>query len=516
MSFNLCQAPWIPVVTHDRCLYEISLLELFRSWDSFHDIQADNPPTTLAIYRFLLAILHHVYQGPENEEHWVEIQEDNGEAAIAYLQNNTKLFDILDPHRPFLQDPTIPWEQSAEIYQAYTLQGNNTSTVFCHDHQWSGNALPFPAAARLVLRLHLFDVGGRKTGSSTSAGVIPTMDAANVLVKGKTLQETVLLNLMQYDGKETPCVVIGTDLPSWEQEPSPPKERIPNGYIDYLTFQWRRVRLFVGQDHVIRVAFHSGDRLPKDVSPSQWECGIAYSKNPKGLLTVRLNLSRSIWRDSAAFLQSSNGSHCPRIIQWLAELQTEKLIDNRLNLQVLGLNVDNAKPLGWTSEQLSVPILYLKEKPLWQALEAALHTVEEHQQVFRSFKGSPYHALKDTLNYPDAGQLAKSLDGESRYWATLDQLFPLLLIDLMQDKTVDGNGTTYGKQVLQNWMKSVQSVAKQSFTDSIAPIRNYQARADALRSLNFQLAKLRGEMEGKPNKGKGGKNPSKKMEPLIS
>lgn len=496
MSFNLVHEPWIPVVSQDWQYKEIALIELFKTWGDLREIQAENPPTTLALYRFLLAVLHRAYQGPKDEDHWEEIQGDNGKKAIAYLTEKQDCFDLLHPDRPFMQDATLTPDMAGEIYQSHLLHGNNTSTVFCHEHQWSGHSLPIPAAARLVLRLHLFDVGGRKTGSSVSAGVIPTMDAANVLVRGKTLQETLLLNLMQYNPvKEIPSSVNGKDLPAWERERKPASERIPAGYIDYLTYQWRRVRLFVEDDQVVQVAFHAGDRLPKDVSPAQWECGIAYIKNPKGLFTVRLNLNRSLWRDSAAFLQSSDAGTCPSIVTWLAELQAEKLIKGRFKFQILGLIVDNAKPLEWVSEQFSAPFAYLKQRPLWKALVVALRVAEDHQQIFRSFQGSPYHALAKELNHPDASSFAKSLDGESRYWATLDREFQPLLIKLAKDKTVDGNGTTYGNQVLPEWQQTVQSAARNAFTDSIASIRNYEARATALRSLEYQLAKLRGEKE---------------------
>ena len=327
-----------------------------------------------------------------------------------------------------MQDITLTQDAAAEIYQAHVLHGNNTSTVFCHEHQWSGASLSMTEAARLVLRLHWFDVGGRKTGTSVSAGVIPTMGAANVLVRGQTLKETLMLNLMQYNPKqEMPSVVRGEDLPSWEREPMTATERIPNGHIDYLTFQWRRVRLFCEDNRAVNVAFHGGDRLPKSIDASQWECGVAYNKSKKGLFTVHLNLSRSLWRDSAAFLQSSEAGKRPRILEWVAELQGEDLADKRLNLQVIGLSVDNAKPLGWSSEEFSAPMIYLKQKKLWEALDTAIKAANNYQNVFRSFKRSPYAVLAEVLKYGDAGKLAKTLDGESRYWATLDRAFPELL-----------------------------------------------------------------------------------------
>lgn len=505
-SFDLTQKNWVPVVTQDGLYREVSLLELFAQWDSLRELQADNPPTTLALHRFLLALLHWVYEGPEDEEDWERIKDDNGEEVITYLKEHQDCFDLLHPDRPFMQDSTLTVDMAGEIYQAYVLHGNNTSTVFCHEHQWSGDSLDIAAAARLVLRLHVFDVGGRKTGSSVSAGVIPTMDAANVLVRGNSLKETLLLNLIRYDGEDYPFPLKGDDLPAWEREPQPAQERVPAGYVDYLTFQWRRVRLFFEGDLAVNVVVHPGDRLPKSHSPADYEMAIAYTKNPKkpgDRYTVRLNLNRSLWRDSAAFLQSSDAWDCPRIITWIAELQQAKLVADWLNLQVLGLTVDNAKPLGWVSEQLSVPTAYVTEKSLWQALDSALQFAEKHKDVFRSFQGSPYGVLAKELKHPDASKIASSLDGESRYWASLDQTFRQLLhYQLPKDKTVDGNGTTYGNQALKTWEKTVQKVAEAAFTQSIAAIRNYEARAAALRSLSYHLAKLRGDIKPKAKKGK--------------
>jgi CRISPR system Cascade subunit CasA len=493
MSFNLLQDHWVPVVDQDWNYQEVSLVDLFTDWHNYREIQADNPPTTLAIYRFLLAILHRAYQGPMNVDHWEEIRDDNGQGAIAYLEKWRDRFYLFHPECPFMQDAEIPEESSGDVYLAHVLHGNNTSTVFCHEHEWSHSSLSIPEAARLILRLQNFDTGGRKTGATESAAVLPMMDAANILVRGHDLCETLLLNLIQYDGEEKPCVATGDDLPCWERQYQKPKERIPVGYIDYLTYQWRRVKIFAQGDRVVRLALHPGDRVSKDLSTSQWECGIAYTKTKKGLMTVRLNQSRSLWRDSAVFLQSSNEvSSCPRIVEWVAILKAEDdLVSSPIHLQVLGLNVDNAKPLGWTSQQFAAPLIYLTNKALWQSLSSALAIAEDHQQIFRAFRGSPYYSLAEVLKNNDAAGFASTLDGESPYWAKLDRAFQELLQALPLDKNQDGNGITYGTVELTKWTKTVQDAARDSFTDSIASIRNYEARAKALRALQWKLADLR-------------------------
>ncbi len=516
-TFNLTDQPWIPVVSQDWKRRDVSLTELFTTWGTLREIQADNPPTTLAIYRFLLAILHRAYQGPKNVDHWEEIQQDNGQGAIAYLEQWRDRFDLFHPEQPFMQDAAIEAKDAGEVYLASVLHGNNTSTVFCHEHQWSNAALAIPEAARLLLRLHNFDTGGRKTGATDSAAVLPLMDAANVLVRGDSLCETLLLNLNEYDpAREKPSVVTGDDSPVWERAIQKPKERIPVGYIDYLTYQWRRVKLFAQDGQVVKVALHPGDRVPKDVPTSQWECGVAYTKTKKGLMTVRLNSARSLWRDSAVFLQSADEvSSRPRILDWVAILKAEKgLIESTVHLQILGLNVDNAKPLGWSGQQFAAPLIYLTDKPLWEKLSKAIALAEEHQQIFRAFRGSPYHALAEALKNNDAGSFAATLDGESRYWATLDRAFQTLLQELPQDKTVDSRGITYGDTKLPKWTKTVQNAARDAFTDSIAAIRNYEARAKALRALEWKLADLRASPEEK--KAKKTKAAKKKKEKVST
>lgn len=85
MSFDLLRQAWVPVVTDDFQLSEISLIALFERWTTLREILADNPPTTLALYRFLLAILHRAYDGPRDPLHWDHICRDDGARAIASL-----------------------------------------------------------------------------------------------------------------------------------------------------------------------------------------------------------------------------------------------------------------------------------------------------------------------------------------------------------------------------------------------------------------------------------------------
>lgn len=495
MLFNLTQEPWIPVMTPDFQVKDISLVELFETWETLREIQADNPPTTLAIYRLLLAILHRAYQGPTDEDQWEEIFEDDGAKAIAYLQEHRDRFDLLHPEHPFMQDPILPLEKAVPVYAIHTM---STSQVFSHEHEWSGYSISLPEAARLLVRLQGVDITslrafyvGQSSGNRSAVNT-PTINAANVLVRGSTLKQTLMFNLIRYDPASSfPSEVSGDDLPAWETSyTGKPKKTVPEGYISYLTFPWRRLRLFAEDGEVSQLAITMGNSLPDKVSPQQWECGVAYRDDKP----VRLSLSKQLWRDADTFLLTAEKQHRPRIVDWLADLKSEDLVDDVVTFQISGLSADKAKPLGWSWEQFSAPRSYITEPDLATTLKTAIAIAESHQQVFRSFKGSPYFALAEVLKNGDAGSLANALDGESRYWAELDRRFPELLDALPQDSETGGDGITrYGFQELPAWTDTVQAAARQAFTASIESIRNYQARAVALRTLERHLRKLRGD-----------------------
>lgn len=495
MSFNLVEQPWIPVVTQDFQIQDVSLIQLFQTWETLREIQADNPPTTLAIYRLLLAMLHRAYNGPRNADHWEEIFEDSGQGAIAYLKTQRDRFDLLHPDHPFMQDLVLPVEKAVPIYALHTM---STSQVFSHEHEWSGYSISLPHAARLLVRLQGCDITslrafyvGQSSGNRSAVNT-PTINAANVLVRGSTLKQTLLFNLMRYDpASEVPSAVTGDDVPAWESSyAGKPKKTSPQGYLSYLSFPWRRLRLFPENGEVSQLAITMGNSLPDKVSPQIWECGVAYREDKP----VRLSLTKQLWRNADTFLLTADKQCRPQIVDWLAELKREDLVEDVVTFQISGLSADKAKPLGWSWEQFSAPIQYITESGLAEVLKVAIAVAESHQQIFRSFKGSPYFALADALKNGDPGSLANALDGESRYWARLDRAFLELLDALPQDNHTGADGIPiYGNTQLPAWTETVQAAARKAFTQSIESIRNYQARALALRALERHLRKLRGE-----------------------
>jgi CRISPR system Cascade subunit CasA len=399
----------------------------------------------------------------------------------------------------------------------------STSEVFFHEHEWSGYSISLPEAARLLVRLQGVDITslrafyvGQDSGNHSAVNT-PTMNVANVLLKGRTLKETLMLNLMRYSPEdEMPSVVAGEDVPTWETKvgyTGQPKKEIPAGYIHYLTFPWRRLRLFSEAGRVQQLAITMGNSLPNGVEARQWECSVAYKEDKP----VRLSLHRQLWRDADSFLLTASKQTRPRIVDWLAELKSEELVNNLVVFEVLGMSADQAKPLGWSSARFSVPMQFVTDSELAQSLKSAIGIAENHQQIFRSSKGSPYFSLAEVLKNGETEKLSKALDGESRYWAILDHAFSMLLHDLPQDNQPGADGIIYyGLTTLPAWTKTVQDAARRAFTESIESIRNYQARAAALRTLERKLAELRADpREKKAQKQKAAKKKQKKEQAVV-
>lgn len=487
MSFNLLQEPWIPVVNGNWEYQELSLLDFFRTWQNLREIQADNPPTTLAIYRLILAIMHSAYQGPKNIDHWEEIQLDDGKKAIEYLEKWRDRFDIFHPEYPFMQDLALTEDKAVPIYAIHTM---STSTVFSHEHEFSGYAISIPEAARLLVRLQSVDITSlrafypKQTSGNRSAVNTPTINNANVLIVGRNLKLTLMMNLMEYDlerNKPTALMPGTKDLPSWEVSyAGKPTSSIPNAYISYLTYPWRRLNLFRCGDLIDRIAITMGNSLPNDLPFNQWECGLAFKDDKP----IRISPKRQLWRNSHSFLRSADKESRPQIVEWVAKLADEKLVDKLINLQIFGMCADKAKPLAWSVDRFAVPTIYIQDKKLSQILKDAVDFAEDHRPLFAAFKGSPYQSLAEVLKNNEAGKLATALDGESRYWSTLDPIFLKLLEELPKDKDQI-------EEKLSAWKKSVQKAASNAFTDSIESIRNYEARGKALNKLAWKLADLR-------------------------
>ncbi len=510
MQFDLREEPWIPVLTPELVVREVSLRELFAGAASFKEVVGDNPPVTVALNRMLLAIIHRAHRGPVDAAHWNAIAAGGQGAVLAYLDEMGDRFDLGHAEHPFMQDLALGEAQAAPAYVASAWQPENTSTVFTHAHAWRTRPLTAAAAARTLLRIHAVDTPGMKGahpqgGSNRSACSSALMNSQMVWVRGDNLWHTLMLNLMRYDGANAVPFSFApdADLPAWERPASPPGDRLIAGPADSLTFMWRRVRLVWQDDRVVGIALTKGHAVPDSHAPIsfEWAIPIVQETDPKtGVTTrrpLRASLERRVWRDAPALLQSAshlttdNRRHqAPPLLEWLAQLRrTTKTVPRRLRVEVVAMVADQAKPLGWYAQALTLPLRYLEDEELWGRLHEAIALAEKHEECLRTFKGSPYQVLGEALKL-DAKALA-AFDGRIRFWAGLESPFLQLLNAMPEDEATDEIGdVVIGEATLSAWEALLRRAAENAFNDSIGGIRDYRARALGIQRLNKRLHEL--------------------------
>ncbi|HXG84298.1 MAG TPA: type I-E CRISPR-associated protein Cse1/CasA [Pyrinomonadaceae bacterium] len=455
-TFNLTDEKWLPCVMTDKTSRDLSLREVLLEAANAKEIIGDSPPVTIALHRLLLAILHRALKAPQTADEWNEIREA-GEFDRRKLENYFDTwkarFDLFDEKFPFYQSVSARENvQDGAIIQLY-FQGKNNATLFDHSTINAPNSLSPAEAARYLIAFQGFDFGGIKADGS--AQTAPLLQSAIALVKGENLFKTLLFNLHRYDGEQNPFPFdFSEDLPAWERdEETEAVERLPDGYVDLLTWQARRIFLQPeqtadGATIVKNSVIMRGYAMPKTVGRHAKETMTAFrASKTEGFFPVGFSETRALWRNSMSLLQTVAGEkNRPMMLDWLNDLvQAGKLSRaDALPVDFYGLAADKGKLLFWQQESFDLPLAYLNDENLLESLKTALEFAEEISGNLRS----AVKKLAETLETNAANFPATPI-----YWSTLELKFQSLLSDLPNDKDA----------ATRRWFAEVLAVANRAF-----------------------------------------------------
>ncbi|WP_333774696.1 type I-E CRISPR-associated protein Cse1/CasA [Streptomyces sp. IBSBF 3136] len=356
LSFDLTAQPWIPVLRLDGSQAELSLGEVFEQAHGLRRITGDLPTQEFALVRLLLAVAHDALDGPKDTDDWAQLWDE--ETCFApvrpYLDKHRERFDLLHPQMPFFQTAGLRTAQE-EVFSLNRIVADvPNGEPFFTARMPTVERLTFPEAARWVVHAHAYDTSGIKTGVEGDPrakggkvyplGVGWAGNLGGVFVEGRTLRETLLLNLVAADTAN--LQIDDSDAPAWRRQPCGPggTERAPTGVRDLYTWQTRRLRLHFDALGVYGVVLGYGDPLgPRDRQHREpmtaWRRSRAQEKKLK---TTPVYLprehapERSAWRgigalvaDQAATAQGSEPADYlrPGILEWVACLVTEGELD---------------------------------------------------------------------------------------------------------------------------------------------------------------------------------------------
>ena len=510
-SFNLVNEQWIPCRMTAGPAEMLSLRQALTRAHEVGAIQADSPLATAAIHRLLLAVLYRSGIASDDDgwsERWAA--RDIGPAAVAgYLDRWASRFDLFDAVHPFYQTPGLRPEDGGTVAKLmHELNAGNNAALFDHSLDQAPPSLAPSLAAQALVAIQAFAPGGllsfeKGKLADKSADAAPLVKAGLVLMTGGNLVETLLLNLFRID--EDAAVPFAhrreRDLPAWERdEPTRAMDRRPDGPVDLLTWQSRRVLLVPEQDEealVVRKAvIMKGNQFPSGFVLGLHEPMVAFREVPKPaagqdpMPPVGFRPERSLWRDSLALLMDlapdtatkRTGFRRPRN---LADLSRRDFsgTDPRPRVTVLGLGVDRAKLLLWRQEEFPLPLAYLDPDngELVARLEKSVALAVEAGHLLRSSVWKLSATVLSPDNSPDRKRvdaLVGALAPERKYWSRLDVPFRRLIVDLAEDYARDG-----GSRSLGAWRHEVAQAAHSAFDVAAGAVemhaRGLKAAAEA-------------------------------------
>lgn len=511
-TFNLINEKWIPCLMPDGNKEELSFKDTLIKAPDISEIFDPSPLVTAALYRLLLVVLHRNF-GPANEAEWGKLW-NNGlggwetNRLIAYLGKWHDRFDLFDDKYPFYQCSAMPTvatdkKRKEKSYSksvanmVHELATGNNATLFDHTNESIGYAVSPAEAARLLAAFQSFAVGGLLTfevGQDPklfkSADNAPLVKGAVTLARGQNLFQSLMLNLHKYNlADEEPFKMDKDDAPAWERdENTTAVDRQPIGYLDLLTWQSRRVRLIPELDEnrqtiVKQVVIMKGYQFPDGFQLHMKEPMLAFHKLEKPKKgqdpwpAIAIREDRAVWRDSLSLFQSIEEERArPKMLDWLSDLHAYGVVPQSAtyDLSVMGLTTDRASISLWRHERLPLPLQYLRDENLVEKLREALELTE---RIGKNLNNSIWNQAKlsiapdvDRLSdsqKKDVNNLTASLSPTRHYWAALGTYFSRLVVDLANDKSLNGD---YGMTVLPQWAGEVRKAAGQAFheaTDSL-------------------------------------------------
>lgn len=455
-KYNLITTPWIICSGHDSHTQTYSLREVFLKADQLNDLDAPEPIANAALYRLLLAILARVF-GPASFENWSKLYQSgkfDPDVLNAYFEKWENRFNLFDEERPFYQCKDDRVKPKPLLKLMPHLASGNNATLFDHNTEDEGITLDAATAARFVVTLQSYGLGGL-SGIKEKFTAAPPARGISFMVKGNNLFETLVLNMLRYTTEvEVPIPTEEDDAPCWEMDDPFEDRDIPYGFLDYLTWQNRRVYLFPevqnGEAVVNQMTEAPGLRMDAEfVNGVSIRDPYQYYRmsSTKAPIVLRFSEGQALWRNSSVLLRQTNadGLKPPPNFSWLSQLVQKELLDVRKTFQVLGLGMaaDKAKVLFYGSETFPLPLIYLQDENLVTDLDAALSWAKEVSRgLYGVVSGFAEIILSPESDLPegrkadsgDKDRLREHFGVDRIYWAVLEVPFFELMQNLPQDR----------------------------------------------------------------------------------
>ena len=342
---NLIDDPWLPCIAADGERCEVGLRELLHECHMLRDLEVESPLVSATLYRLILAFLHSCLNGPRSTEQWISIYKQHcfPVAKIErYVEQWRHRFELFHPTHPFYQ---------CENFQLAIPRSAGQLARACFNLDAEAPAqLTAAQAARALVAIHGFALGGGAGTSSARFGKHPNFSHAplvgrnTVLLKGRTLFESLMFNLLIYHDDS-----LGTDRPAWERDANirKPGERVCNGYLDLLTWQSRCISLVPEPGGVRHMYYAQGETFARHTRPVD---PLTISQRASQLSATPATTHEPDW-------DAWSDGRLPALAQ-LAALFRDGQLGHAppVRCAVLGIINERARVVGWTHDEYTLPM----------------------------------------------------------------------------------------------------------------------------------------------------------------
>ena len=329
-EFNLLDEAWIPVRLLDGTIADVGLLELLRRTTDIADLACELPTQSIAIQRLVLAVAYRVAT-PRDTRDWVRQWEDGAptEQMIEYLERWRDRFYLFGGRFPFMQVADLRTaKDSVSGLEKLIADVPNGEQFFTTRHGRALACIPPSEAARWLVHAQAYDPSGIRSGavgdSQVKGGkgypIGPSWcgHLGLVWLKGKDLDETLVLNLIPADAAGLRGVESSTEWGACSWEAAEPENAVrgdsslldPSGtprdvsIPRLLTWHSRRIRLVGDSSGVTGVVLAQGDKLaPQEMRlyepQSLWRYSTPQSKKFKTdvYMPRKFEAGRALWRN---------------------------------------------------------------------------------------------------------------------------------------------------------------------------------------------------------------------------
>ena len=312
----------------------MGLLDVLRNTNEITDLACELPTQKIAIQRILLAICYRV-TSLESAKDWRR-QWDAGaptDEAIAYLERWRDRFFLFGGQRPFMQAPDLRTAKDAVSgLEKIIADIPNGEQFFTTRNTRAIARIPADEAALWLVHAHAYDPSGIRSGAVGDPDVKggkgypigPSWcgQTGTVLLKGKNLDETLVLNLVPFDSGslQGPDPTGDKGACTWEDEDVETAQRRdfsrdgdpdPAGISIPRLFTWhsRRIRLVGDRSGVTGVVLAQGDKLaPQNMQRfepmSLWRYSMPQSKKFREhtYMPRKHEPGRALWRNLPGIL----------------------------------------------------------------------------------------------------------------------------------------------------------------------------------------------------------------------